>query len=185
MRRLLRQGAALILVAVAQVALAHPAPFSYLDLHLADSGASGTLVIHDFDAAHELGLAEPQALLAPSVASAHAGELTRLVDMRLSVRLDAELATLRWRPVEVLPEQQSLRFGFTIDRAGAPGHIEIDAALFPYDANHQTFINVYEDSTLRQQLILDASHQEAEYYSGSVQGRLAVVKTSAPIRRAS
>jgi hydrogenase/urease accessory protein HupE len=174
---LLRQGAALILVAVAQVALAHPAPFSYLDLHLADSGASGTLVIHDFDAAHELGLAEPQALLAPSVASAHAGELTRLVDMRLSVRLDAELATLRWRPVEVLPEQQSLRFGFTIDRAGAPGHIEIDAALFPYDANHQTFINVYEAGRLERQAILNATDRRFEHYTGTAQGRLAVVRS--------
>ena len=43
----------LALTAVAQEARAHPAPFSYLDLHLDAQRTSGTLVVHDFDAAHE------------------------------------------------------------------------------------------------------------------------------------
>ena len=49
--------------------------------------------------------------------------------------------------------------------------------MFPYDPIHQTFINIYEDTALKLQLILDATHQDAEYYSGSTQGRWAVVKT--------
>ena len=48
---------------------------------------------------------------------------------------------------------------------------------FPYDPIHQTFVNIYEDTALKLQLILDASHRDAEYYSGSTQGRWAVVKT--------
>ena len=47
--------AALLAGTAASAAGAHPAPFSYLDLHLDADGASGGLVIHDFDAAYELG----------------------------------------------------------------------------------------------------------------------------------
>ena len=38
-------------------AAAHPAPFSFLDLRLEAGRVTGTLTVHDLDAAHELGLA--------------------------------------------------------------------------------------------------------------------------------
>ena len=45
----------LVLTAVCvRPAAAHPAPFSYLDVRFSSSGLSGTLVLHDFDLAHEL-----------------------------------------------------------------------------------------------------------------------------------
>ena len=58
----------LALSAVAYDAHAHPAPFSYLDLYLDTERTGGALVIHDFDAAHELGIENPQTLLEPGVA---------------------------------------------------------------------------------------------------------------------
>ena len=42
---------AVLLVLRPGPASAHPAPFSYLDLRLAPSGVSGTLTVHDLDAA--------------------------------------------------------------------------------------------------------------------------------------
>lgn len=161
---------------LAQGALAHPAPFSYLDLRLDAGNASGTLVIHDFDAAYELGVAEPQALLDPDLAHQRAAELTRLIDERLQIAKDGERATLQWSAgVEVLAEQQSLRFGFTLVPAGSAGRVEIDAVLFPYDGNHQTFINLYEDGRLERQAVLSASAPRFEHYVGTMQGRAAVV----------
>ncbi len=65
---------------------------------------------------------------------------------------------------------------FTVSQS-RPGRIGINAYVFPYDPIHQTFVNIYEDTALKLQLILDASHRDAEYYSGSTQGRWAVVKT--------
>ena len=64
---------------------------------------------------------------------------------------------------------QSLRLAFTVSGV-RPGHIGIHAYVFPYDPIHQTFINIYEDSALKLQAILDASHQDTSYYSGSRQG---------------
>jgi hypothetical protein len=162
--------------AVASVAGAHPAPFSYLDLHLDADGTSGVLVIHDFDAAFELGIEDPQSLLAPELAVARAPELERILERRLRISADAEPLTPQWQSLEVLQDRQSLRFGFTLAGAGAPGRIGIDTVLFPYDPSHQTFINVYENGRLESQAILDVGRQQFEHYPGTAQGRAAVVR---------
>jgi hydrogenase/urease accessory protein HupE len=167
----------LVLSAVAPEARAHPAPFSYLDLHLDAQQTGGTLVIHDFDAAHELGLEDPQALLEPGLARERGDELLAIVTERLRIVADGEPAALQWRPIEVLPERQSLRFAFTLTRAARPARIEIDAVLFPYDPVHQTFINVYEAGLLERQAILDANDSRFEHFAGTTQGRWAVVRT--------
>jgi hydrogenase/urease accessory protein HupE len=167
----------LVLSAAAHQASAHPAPFSYLDLHLEPQRTQGALVIHDFDAAYELGLEDPKALLEPGLARARSGELLEIIAERLQIVADGERATLQWRPVEVLPERQSLRFAFTFAGAARPAHIEIDAILFPYDPIHQTFINVYEGGLLERQAILDADDSRFEHFAGTTQGRWAVVHT--------
>src|SRR5438309_1387973 len=43
-------------------AAAHPVPFSYLDLRLAAGSIEGSLVVHVFDAAHDLNLSPPEKL---------------------------------------------------------------------------------------------------------------------------
>jgi hypothetical protein len=90
--------------------------------------------------------------------------------------LDAEPATLQWDAVEVLPERQSLRFAFTLAPSDTPGRLEVETVLFPYDPNHQTFVNLYEDGSLESQAILDADRRRFEHYPGTVQGRAAVVR---------
>jgi hydrogenase/urease accessory protein HupE len=157
-------------------AAAHPAPFSYLDLHLDASGLTGTLVVHDLDAAHDLGVANADSLLDPPTAARYRDRLVALLGPRLSLMLDGAPATITWGAIDVVPDRQSLRLAFTVSPS-RPGHVGIHAYVFPYDPIHQTFINIYEDSTLKLQAILDASHQDASYYSGSTQGRWAVVKT--------
>jgi HupE / UreJ protein len=157
-------------------AAAHPAPFSYLDLHLDADGVTGTLVVHDLDAAHDLGVANADSLLDPPTATRYRNALVALLGPRLSLMLDGRTATIRWGAIDVVPDRQSLRLAFTVSTS-RPGHVGIHAYVFPYDPIHQTFINIYEDSALKLQAILDASHQDASYYSGSTQGRWAVVKT--------
>jgi len=166
---------ACVLLAAA-TAVAHPAPFSYLDLHLDGSGLTGTLVVHDLDAAHDLGVANADSLLDAAETQRRRDALVALLAPRLTLTLDGQPATITWGAIDVVADRQSLRLAFTVTRA-RPGHIGIRAYIFPYDPIHQTFINIYEDTALKLQLILDASHQNAEYYSGSTQGRWAVVKT--------
>ena len=157
-------------------ATAHPAPFSYLDLHLDDSGLTGTLVVHDLDAAHDLGVANADSLLDPAEAARRRDALVAILGPRLALTLDGRPAAITWGGIDVVADRQSLRLAFTVSNL-RPGHVAIHAYVFPYDPIHQTFINIYEDTALKLQVILDAAHQNAEYYSGSTQGRWAVVKT--------
>ena len=59
MKTAIRTAVAVFCLLVGRDAAAHPAPFSYLDLHLDAGGVSGTLVVHDLDAAHDLKVASP------------------------------------------------------------------------------------------------------------------------------
>lgn len=167
---------ALALTVFTRLAIAHPAPFSYLDFYLDSTGTRGALVIHDFDAAHELGLNQPESLLEAQVALRHRGKLVRMVESRLRIDADTQRVAPRWGAIEVLADRQSLRLPFDLgDRT--PGRLELDAVLFPYDANHQTFVNIYEAGRLEHQAILNASDSTLTHYSGGAQGRWAVMRT--------
>lgn len=166
----------LLLWVAAGVAAAHPAPFSYLDVRLNTSGINGTLVIHDLDAAHDLGIKEAGALLDPAVAARNRDALIALLSPRVTLLFDGRRVDIRWGAIEAVPERQSLRLAFTID-GPVPGHTAVEAYVFPYDPIHQTFVNLYENDALTMQAILDASRRRVDYYSGSTQGRLAVVRT--------
>ena len=161
---------------VAATAAAHPAPFSYLDLHLDAGGVSGTLVVHDLDAAHDLAIQNADTLLEPAIAAQHRDALIALLGPRISLMFDGRPAAITWGAIDVVPDRQSVRLAFTVTPAG-PGRIDVRAYVFPYDPIHQTFINIYEESALKMQAILDVSHQEMSYYAGSTQGRWAVVRT--------
>jgi hydrogenase/urease accessory protein HupE len=50
----------------------------------------------------------------------------------------------------------------------------VTASMFPYDANHQTFVNIYEGEALTQ-AILDRGKAKFDYFAGTRQGVLAVV----------
>jgi hypothetical protein len=77
-------------------------------------------------------------------------------------------------------ERQGLQYRVRLATSSAPGRVDLEAVLFPYDATHQTFINVYEEGSLRHQAILDARHTTLTYYAGSWQGVGAVLGTFVP-----
>ncbi|HEY7443491.1 MAG TPA: HupE/UreJ family protein [Vicinamibacterales bacterium] len=164
------------LVILASPAGAHPAPFSYLDLHLDASRLHGTLVIHDFDAAHELGIEKPAMLLDPEVAVRYRDRLVAIMQTRLRLSGDGRSLSPTWGVIDVLPDRQSVRLPLDFG-AVTPGGITIDTVMFPYDPNHQTFINIYEKGQLRHQAVLDARNGKLDYFAGTTQGRLAVIRT--------
>src|SRR5688572_9741418 len=173
MRRVLVVCALLLCAADAG---AHPAPFSYLDLRLNTSGVNGTLVVHDLDAAHDLKIDAAESLLDPGVAAKYRDPLVALLSPRIIITFDGTPAAIEWGAIDVVPDRQSVRLNFTIAQP-PPGHTTIDAYVFPYDPIHQTFVNLYEDDALTLQAILDASRRRVDYYGGTTQGRLAVIRT--------
>lgn len=176
MRRSLRALVTALCLLVAAEAFGHPAPFSYLDLHLDAGGVTGTLVVHDLDAAHDLAVASADSLLEPAVAERYREALIALLTPRIALTFDDRAVAVTWGALEVVPDRQSLRLAFTVN-GGRPARVGLRAFVFPHDPIHQTFVNIYEDTALKHQAILDATRQTADYYSGTAQGRVSVIRT--------
>jgi hydrogenase/urease accessory protein HupE len=158
-------------------ASAHPAPFSYIDIRLSPNAISGTLTVHDFDVAHELGIADPTTLGDPAVVARHAAALAAL--MRARLVLEADGKTLPWEVISSRPVADRSVVEMTWRIPGPPsiGRLAVRAALFPYDPNHQTFVNLYENDRLVRQEILNSTRDRLDFYTGTRQGAVAVFKT--------
>ena len=174
----MRWAAFLIVALRAAGADAHPAPFSYLDLHLGPDGVRGDLVLHVVDVAHDLGI-DAEALLEPETAARERARIVAVVASRLSLRVDDREVSPEWGNVVPTRDRHAVTLDFRV-----PGprlaSVAVRARMFPYDQFHQTFLNVYEDGSLRQQAVLNANGGERVYYAGTAQGRLAVVRTFVP-----
>ena len=171
-------AAVTVFLLCARPAFAHPAPFSYLDIVFRGGSIEGTLVVHVIDIAHELGITPTDRLLDESLVARERQRIFDIVTPRLSLTSDRRL-TPRWESVEVLKDDLALRLRYRIPNEH-PGALVIDTNLFPYDPVHQTFINIYEDGDLRQQVIFNASSNPHTYYLGTTQGAIAVMKTFIP-----
>jgi hypothetical protein len=168
----------LLLCLRASPAPAHPAPFSYLDLHVGSAGLRGELVLHVVDLAHDLGI-EAEPLLEPPVAEAWRGRIVALLSPRFTLRVDGTTVQPEWGAIGPAADRHAVRLAFSAP-GPRPGRVDVSARLFPYDGFHQTFINVYEEGTLREQAVLGPSRGAHVYYAGTAQGRLAAVRTFVP-----
>jgi len=177
MRRWLAIAALLLFPAATA---AHPAPFSFLDVRLDGQQLTGWLTIHDLDAAHELGLADAAPLTNADTAATYGPALAAILTRRLHLTIDGQPAAVTFSDLVPVSERQAVRFTWTATTRGRPGRLGLDATLFPYDPQHQTFVNVYEDGALRHQAILDSRRSTMAYYAGSWSGVGAVLATFVP-----
>jgi hydrogenase/urease accessory protein HupE len=157
---------------------AHPVPFSYLDLRLTRDAIDATLVIHVFDLGHDLSVDPADRLLDPAEARARMTAIATLAS-RLAISVDGRALPGTWSDPAVIPDRQSVRIHWRQPLDRPAGVVAVDGTLFPYDPQHQTFINVYEGELARQ-AIIDGRHTHFEYFTGSRQGSFAVVEKFLP-----
>ena len=181
MRRLALAGVIVALFGLPVPAAAHPVPFSYLDIHVGPDALELTLVVHVFDVAYELRVDPPERILDAAVLGPQGNALVALLQQRLQVAADGRvLPNGMWSAPVPLPDRQSIQLRARYQTGSVPGSVMVTAALFPYDPTHQTFLNFYEHDALTSQAILDRSHPEFEYFAGTRQGVLAVIKKFVP-----
>jgi hypothetical protein len=169
------------LLTLAAPAAGHPVPFSFLDLQLTTHGMDASLVIHDFDLAHEFKVSDPGLFLDPVFLTEQNAAIRSLISSRLQFSADGIPLETEWDLPEVLRDHESVRFLLRFPSIRSkPAHIAIRAALFPYDALHQTFVNVYDDGELTHQSVLDQSRKQAEYFTGSGLSVTAVIRRFIP-----
>jgi hydrogenase/urease accessory protein HupE len=186
-KRIRKIGAGVALLALISIfsfapyAVAHPVPFSYLDVRIEPGAIELTLVAHMFDVAHELGVDPPDRVLDPSVLIPKGDAVLALLRGRLQITAGGYTLTEgAWSAPEPLPDRQSVRWHARYLTTNAPGSVTVTAILFPYDPAHQTFLNFYEGGALTSQAILDRSHPQLEYFVGDRQGVFAVIRKFVP-----
>jgi len=160
-------------------AAAHPVPFSYLDLRLQPDAIEGTLVAHIFDLAHDLHIEPAERLLDPAVASQQSAAIAALFAGRLTIAANGVTLTPQWSAADVVADRQSLKLAVRYALASKAGTVTITTSMFPYDPQHQTFLNIYEGGALTQ-AILDRGRTGFEYFAGTRQGAFAVVQKFLP-----
>ena len=157
-------------------AVAHPAPFSYLDVRIGADRLSGRLVLHDLDVARTLGIADPASLALPDVVTANLAGLVTLVTTRVAIEVDGTPITWVVERAEPVIGQDAVAVIWHASLASAPGHLAIGARLFPEDPVHQTFVTVYEGDQVRWQEVLNANRVSGDYFTGARQGVMAVTR---------
>ena len=164
----MKRAAALaaLLLAFAQPAHAHDAPYSFLNLRFTPRGVEGSLTAHVFDLSHEAGIATPESLLAPSFASAQAPALWRTLSSRLALVADGDTLRPVFSSAEPDSERRGVAFRFRASAAGVPERVSVEARLFPYDAQHETYVNAYVADSLKDQDLIDLRHPRIAFTTG-------------------
>jgi len=171
----------IVLLGFASRADAHPTPFSYIDLRLSPTALDIVVIAHIFDVGHDINVDPGDRLLDPAVLADHAAAATALVRDRLKLAADGRtVTTCTWSTPDALPVRQSLRWNVHCEWSRVPGRLSIDAWLFPYDPQHETFVNVYDADRLVTQFILEKRRTALDYFPGTVAGVTAVIATFVP-----
>jgi len=181
MRRIRLAGLAVAFLAFTTVATAHPVPFTYLDVHVDGRILDVSLVAHVFDVGHDLKIEPADRLLDPQFLATMSPQIVALVAERLHLTTDGHPVPLnQWGAAEPLPDRQSVRVTARYELSSPPGLLAVRARMFPYDAAHQTFVNFYEGHTIASQAILDQARDNVDYFVGTRQGVLAVMRRFIP-----
>jgi hydrogenase/urease accessory protein HupE len=180
--RVARSLSLVLVLALPRLADAHPAPFSYVDLSLSTDRIDAFVTIHMIDLGHDLEL-EPLFVFNLQMVDAARERIRALIASRLAVSAGPDGRSLQpeWQGAEPLVERAALRIALRYPLRAPAGVVRVTgAALFPYDPNHQTFVNVYEKGELRQQAILDQTPRAIDYFAGTRQGVLEVIRRFVP-----
>lgn len=153
---------------------AHPAPFSFLELRLQPDAIAASIVLHDVDVAHELGVDPPSAVLVPAAAAAVAPRVGALISDRLRLVVNGRPVPVPWELAEILRDRESIRLQAAIPVDRPVASLAVEGVAFPYDPIHQTFVTVHDEDVVAQ-AILDRSHQRYEHFAGNPDGIRAIV----------
>jgi hypothetical protein len=155
-------------------------PFSFLDFYLTSSGMEATLILHDFDVAHDLGISPPERLREAAFLAERAPSIRALLADRLQITANGAPVKPEWGAPEALADRQGVRVVLRFPGVSVPAKLGIAANMFPYDPVHQTFVNIYENGDLTRQMILNRFQRGIEHVTGTRQGALGVIARFVP-----
>jgi hydrogenase/urease accessory protein HupE len=160
------------------LASAHDISYSYADLHWGPERIGFTVTIHRDDAARALGIATPESLMAAPFLARESNALGRLMVSRLRVSDGDRDLVFGVERVEAKPDQHGVSLTLAAPLSAPIARLRVNAALFPENTQHETFLNVYAaDGRVLAQEVLTSTHTSAEIYAAGTAGVLAVLAT--------
>ena len=156
---------------------AHDTAYSYADLDWRRDRIVVALSVHRDDAAVALGLAVPESLMRAPFLAREAPRLGRLLATGLHVRADGHDLALRLDSAKPVPARHAVQLAFSAASTGPGARLAVNTRLFPANAQHETFVNVYSAGRLLRQAVLTAGAPAVELYGRGAAGLLAVIGT--------
>jgi hypothetical protein len=127
-----------------------------------------------------LSVTPPEALLDPTLAESRRDAILALLRRGLNLTADGTPLEIELLRIEPRPDQVALTFHLRFTPQSYPGVLGVRCTLFSYEAEHQTFLNVYESGALVDQEIFSVDRTNFEYYSGGKLLVLGVLKKFIP-----
>jgi hydrogenase/urease accessory protein HupE len=155
---------------------AHEEPTSFLDLKLTPTGISATLVASTMDVSHDLEQVEPAMLLKPDVIQQQQPAIEKIIQSRLKLTADGQLLKATSFSITPVPERKDLRLEWTYPAAKIPQDLSISCQLFPYDARHRTYLNVFQGKSLIRQEVFDVGKSIIPFSTQAEQSLWEVVR---------
>jgi hypothetical protein len=175
--RALAPALLLLLALLPSPARAHQAGFSQVTLHWTKDLATAQVTVHRVDAAGVLGLAAPESLMHPELLAREAEPLARYLERGLRVSADGHPLALVFERAVAVPEKRGVALAFAARASHPIGRLELEARLFPRDAQHETFLDAWVDGRLARQEVLTAARPGVVLYERGAAGWFAVART--------
>lgn len=166
---------AALALAAPRSAHAHAEPFSWVSVWIEPGGVRGQVTSHVVDAAQALGGVAPESLLAADFVQRHCSALEGAVAALLQLDFDGRRITPAWTGCQPIPERRAITLEFEIPGA-APARVHYSGPLFTWEPGHETYFNLYRDSRLVHQDLLDTGRPHSTYDTGLLQSRGQVIR---------
>ena len=116
---------------VSRVVEAHPAPWSYINLRVAGETVDAQVIVHVYDLAHELEVADAGSLVPSQMLATYADRIVVLLGPRLTLRLNGDVAAAEWGTPVPSGEGDSIRLQARYRATRPVERLRVTAALFP------------------------------------------------------
>ena len=158
-------------------ASAHDVSYSHAQLRVTRAHVELALAIHRNDAAGLLVAAAPESLLRSAYLAPRAAAIAHAMASRFELQANGAPLALVFDGAAPDLERHGVMLRFHADAPRAVGDVAVHALLFPANALHETFLDVYTDGRLARQAVLSAEHAGTHVFATSTPGILAVLTT--------
>jgi hydrogenase/urease accessory protein HupE len=162
----------LLLLVFSSTALAHEISFSHLRLEINPTQSQVRLEVPVVDLARQLSITGTQLLESKSL-NQFKPQILELIQQRFSINNQKLMVT--GFHLELLPAKKEIRVTWTMPGLQTNTAFQIKVLLFPDNPLHKTFLDIYKNQMLEQQVIFDVQTTEFSYSSAHTQGVVTVI----------